>query len=108
MIVFDDELRLSKWRRKESRQIECGAEPHELHVKNRRSKFMSKQKESNKLNRLEINKETVRDLDPNNAGDVRGGATANLNITEQIRCDLANKTIGGEKCDRQPAFSLAC
>ena len=69
---------------------------------------MSKQKESKKLNRLEINKETVRDLDANNAGEVRGGATANQNLTEQIRCDLANKTIAGEKCDRQPAFSLAC
>jgi len=35
-------------------------------------------------------------------------ATANQNLTEQIRCDLANKTIQGVNCDRQPAFSLAC
>src|SRR5262245_35174983 len=48
---------------------------------NWRGKIMSKQKESKKLNRLEINRETVRDLDANNAGEVRGGATVNMNPT---------------------------
>lgn len=69
---------------------------------------MSKQKESKKLNRLEINKETVRDLDANNAGEVRGGATVNQNQTDRIRCDLVNKTIPGAKCDMQPSYGQPC
>ena len=57
---------------------------------NWREKIMSKQNESKKLNRLEINKETVRDLDANNAGEVRGGATVNQTqtVTYQHCTDL--------------------
>ena len=69
---------------------------------------MSKQKESNKLNRLEINKETVRDLDANNAGEVRGGATVNQNITEQIRCDFANKSALGVRCEQLKPVTELC
>jgi hypothetical protein len=65
---------------------------------------MSKQNESNKLNRLEINKETVRDLDPNNAGEVRGG-TQLVMQTDPI---TAPTTDIGYNRERTPAFSQTC
>jgi hypothetical protein len=70
--------------------------------------IMSKQKVSKKLNRLEINKETVRDLDANNAGEVRGGATVNQNQSERIRCDFVNKTAIGNRCENLPSYGQPC
>jgi len=69
---------------------------------------MSNQKESKKLNRLEINKETVRDLDANDAGEVRGGATINMNQTERIRCEIVNKTAIGYRCENTPSYGQPC
>lgn len=58
-----------------------------------------KQEAAKKLNKLAIDKETVSDLDVNNASDVKGGATANQNQTEPIRCNIAPKTLVGNRCD---------
>ena len=69
---------------------------------------MSNQKESKKLNRLTINKETVSDLDVNNAGEVRGGATVNQNQSEAIRCDFVNKTAIGTRCEQTPSYGQPC
>lgn len=67
---------------------------------------MSKKTETKKLNKLAINKETVRDLDANNSGEVRGGATINQNQTEPIRCNIAPKTLIGSRCVNDPTYTL--
>ncbi|NOT58708.1 MAG: hypothetical protein HOP19_00620 [Acidobacteria bacterium] len=61
---------------------------------------MSNQKET-KLNPLTINKETIQDLDAPNASDIVGGATINQNQTEQIRCQVADQTVAGYKCNSE-------
>lgn len=61
-----------------------------------------KQEAAKKLNKLAIDKETISDLDVNNASEVRGGATFNQSQTEPIRCNIAPKTLignPGSRCD---------
>lgn len=67
---------------------------------------MSNKTETKKLNKLAIKKETVRDLDASNAGEVRGGATANQNQTEPIRCNIAPKTLVGSQCVNSPTYTI--
>lgn len=67
---------------------------------------MSNKTETKKLNKLAVKKETVRDLEASNAGEVRGGATANQNQTEPIRCNIAPKTLVGSRCTNNPTYTL--
>ncbi len=60
---------------------------------------MSNKTETKKLNKLAVKKETVSDLDLNNAGEVKGGP-ATIQATSPIACNIAPKTlVGGTRCD---------
>lgn len=66
---------------------------------------MSKKTETKKLNKLAIKKETVSDLDVNNSGEVKGGP-ATVQATSPIACNIAPKTLVGNRCVNDPTYTL--
>jgi hypothetical protein len=63
------------------------------------NKTMSNKTETKKLNKLAVKKETISDLDVNNAGEVKGGP-ATVQATAAIQCNIAPKTgVPGVRCD---------
>ena len=59
---------------------------------------MSNKTETKKLNKLAVKKETVSDLDLNNAGEVKGGP-GTIQASSPIACNIAPKTLIGTRCE---------